>query len=391
MKILFFMNPKGLMERDLVSTMRKRGIEVFEETCNFGFTPEGHSMEMFSPERLFGILDSFRPDMVFSFNANGLDDQGVISGEYAQRGIPFVTWFVDRPRIADIGQKYVKPNSHVFSFDSVYIPTLKGAGFEHVYHLPLATNPDRFRPMENIRKEEAVCFIGDLDYKTIQYLARNMDTMISGADEKFYASVEAAIEEQLCHAGRDTWEIIEGALKGNGFRTDYPQMIKDIFDGFVEREASLRLRMEAVRVVSERFPVVVFGDELWGDVVGSGYRGRVSYFTDEIVETYNRYAVHVNISKFQLKKAINQRPYDVPACGGFLITDRRDDLHKVFSGDEMVSFGTIEELVEEVVRFFNNEGLRKDYTEKARARVLSGHTYDQRIDIILEKVVGPKT
>ncbi|MRR34642.1 hypothetical protein EG829_08080, partial [bacterium] len=98
MKILFFLNPRGLMDRDLAYTFRKRGMEVLEEKLNFALTPEGHTMEMFSSKRLREILDGFRPDMIFSFNGNGVDDKGEIAGDFARRGIPYVTWFVDRPR-----------------------------------------------------------------------------------------------------------------------------------------------------------------------------------------------------------------------------------------------------------------------------------------------------
>lgn len=389
MKILFFLNPKGLMDRDLIYSFRKRGIEVFEEKLNFALSPEGHSVEMFSSERLMGILDTFKPDLVFSFNGNGVDNNGVISTEFEKRGIPYATWFVDRPRVADLARKYVRANSYMFVFDKVYIQTLKGTGFQYVYYLPLATNPDRFRPIDAIADENAVCFIGDLDYKTIQYLAKNIDAMAQGADDRFYRSVETAIQRQYAQAGRDTWDIIEEVLRESGFTADeFPQLFRDILEGFVEREASLRLRMEAVKAVSERFPTVVFGDALWGQIVGDGYKGRVNYFTDEIVEVYNRYAVHVNVSKFQLRWAVNQRPYDVSACGGFLITDDRQDLYELYEKDEMVSFEHPEDLVDHVLTFMYDEPRRKLYAEKARDKVLSAHTYQHRIDVILAKVCG---
>lgn len=389
MKILLFVNPKGLMERDFAHTLRKRGIEVLEEKLNFGFTPEGHSVEMFNHEGMVSILDSFRPDLIFSFNGFGVDDGGVLSGEYARRGIPYATWFVDRPRTADIKEKYSRSNTFMFVFDRVYIDTLKAAGFERVTYLPLATNPDRFRPLPHVPGEEAVCFIGDLDYSTIQYLAKNIDAMITGADDRFFALVEEAILEQRKSVGRDTWLVIEEVLGGGGYNVrEFPQMLRDIFEGFVEREASLRQRIEAVEALMGKFPVAVFGDELWKEVAGPAFKGRVNYFDDAIVEVYNRYAIHVNISKYQLRWAINQRPYDVPACGGFLITDLRQDLREVFSPEEMVSFTTPDELVEQVERFFGNAPLREEYSRRAREKVLSGHTYEQRIDAVLQEVFG---
>lgn len=387
MKVLFFLNPNGLMDRDLIYTLRKRGIEVLEEKINFALTPEGHSVEMFSSSRLMSILDTFRPDMVLCFNGNGVDDQGIISAEYERRCIPYVTWLVDRPRAADLKQKYSKKNTHMFLFDRVYIQMLTDAGFEHVHFLPLATNPDRFRPMENITREDCVCFIGDTDYKKIEYLTKNIDAMVSGADDNFYQAIEKAVQDQYVQVGRDTWHIIDEAMEAKGFSTGrFPLMFRDILEAFVEREASMRLRVDAVKAVHAKYPTVVFGDTLWENVVNSGFKGRISYYTNEIVEVYNRYTVHVNVSKFQLRYAINQRPYDVPACGGFLLTDRRHDLSEVFLPDEMASFGSIEELLDQIEMFIHDKELRKRFALSARERVLSAHTYSHRIDTILDKV-----
>jgi spore maturation protein CgeB len=389
MKILFFLNPRGLMDRDLVYTFRKRGIEVLEEELVFALTPEGHTVEMFSSTRLKEILDGFRPDMVFSFNGDGVDDKGDISGDFARRGIPYVTWFVDRPRVADIGQKYVKDASCIFVFDRVYVDTLKGCGFDRVFYLPLAANPDRFRPMDGVGREGSVCFVGDTDYGKIQYLARNIDSMVQGAHEKLYGAVEAAIREQYVQAGRDTWVIIEETFHGQGIETGgFPQLFRDILEGFVEREASLRLRLDTVKAVRERHPVTVYGDTLWERVVGSGYKGMVNYFGDDVVEVYNRYAVHVNVSKFQLRWAINQRPFDISACGGFVLSDERQSLRELFEEDELITYRNLDELVELAGYYLENEAARRSLAAKARARVLKEHTYANRVARILQVVLG---
>lgn len=388
MKALFFKRRVSLVDMDLIHAFEKRGVEVLQEDLVQDLTPEGHIREMFSLERVQSLLDSFKPDFVLSINGSGLDNNGVISREYERRSIPFLTWFLDRPLAADIGDKYAKQNSHLFTFDKIYVDGLKEVGFESVHYLPLATNPDRFKPLAGIPREEKVCFIGELDYRTIQYLTRNIDAMLEGADESFYRCIEKAIREQLRRAGEDTWQIVEGALKEGGISTDgFPQVFRDMLEGFVEREAGLRLRLETMDAVCGRFPAVVYGDELWGKVQGERFCGRVDYHTDEIVHIYNRYAIHLSLSKFQLRTAINQRPFDVPASGGFLITDLRDDLYRLFSPEEMVSFRDTQDLLEKIGIFMKDAGLREEYARKARQRVLDEHTYEKRVDQIL-KIAG---
>jgi spore maturation protein CgeB len=389
MKVIFFRQLLGILDEDLIRALIKKGTEVMVEDIKQSLTPEGHFMEMFSEERIHEMLDTFRPDCIMTLNGSGVDNTGVISREYERRGIPYITWFVDRPRAADFGGKYSLKNSHFFLFDQFYLPVMTKAGFSQVHYLPLATDPDRFRPLEDVEKEDRVCFIGELDYKTIQYLARNIDAMVEGADENFYACVEQAIRAQLERPGEDTWVIVSETLKEGGIDTgEFPQVFRDILEGFVEREAGLRLRMETMKAVSQQYPVAVYGEPLWQEVVGDGYRGRVSYRNDDIVRVYNRYPVHINLSRFQLRSAINQRPFDVSACGGFLLTDYRDDIRKLFAPDEIVVFRSTDELLTKVRIFSENEGLRGDYARKARERVLAEHTYGHRVDEIFRKVLG---
>lgn len=389
MKVLFFRLPVSILDKDLIQAMKNRGIEVMVEDISQSFTPEGHTVEMFSAERIREILDTFKPDCVMTINGSGVDNTGVISSEYERRGIPYVTWFVDRPRAADFGRKYSRKNCHFFLFDRFYLPVMTKAGFTRVHYLPLATDPERFRPLDGVEREDRVCFIGELDYKTIQYLAKNIDAMVEDADENFYACVEKAIHEQLQRAGEDTWVIISETLKQGGIDSyGFPQVFQDILEGFVEREAGLRLRMETMKAVQERFPVAVYGEPLWREVVGDSYLGRVNYMNDDIVQAYNRYTIHVNLSKFQLRSAINQRPFDVSACGCFLLTDYRNDIRELFEPDEIAVFKSTDELLEKVRVFSEEEGLRMEYVRKARERVLAEHTYGHRVDEIFRKVFG---
>ena len=127
--VLFFLDSTGLMDRDMAIGFKKAGVNLYIEILNRGKTQDGHTVEFFSSERMINILETFKPDIIFSFNGNGLDNDGFLSNQYAIRGIPFVTWFVDMPRRFDIGNKYVKPDTYTFTFDRGYLSTLKGLGF----------------------------------------------------------------------------------------------------------------------------------------------------------------------------------------------------------------------------------------------------------------------
>lgn len=383
-KILFLFNPTGLMDRDMAYSFKKAGLNLYTEKITLGETQEGHSVELFSSEKMTQILDTFKPDMVFSFDGRGLDNEGFLAHEYAKRGVPFVTWFVDQPKESNFGKRYVRSNTIVFAFDRDYIPMLNKVGFDNIFYLPLATNPDRFKPVDSVQRQSKVCFVGESDYERIRYFASNIDSMVEGAGDEFYYAVKSAINTQRNSPGRDTWRIVKKALDNYDINTkSLPTIVKDMLEGFVEREASLRQRLEVIQTLSGRFDTIIYGDSLWGKAIKSGYMGKANYFNDDIVKVYNRYDIYVNVSRFQLKNAINQRPYDISACGGFLITDERHDLREQFDEDEMISFKSTDELVDKIKFFLHKDTKREQIARKAREKVLARHTYLKRIEEIM--------
>ncbi|HUV49879.1 MAG TPA: glycosyltransferase [Anaerolineae bacterium] len=388
-KVFMFIQPTGLMDTDMVQGFTKLNIDLHTEIIKIRKTAEGHTAQLFSSKNITRILDTFKPEMIFSFNGFGLDNEGNLSHEYAKRGIPFVTWFVDKPRKVDFKNSYVKSNSYMFVFDRSYMALLKELDFDNIFYLPLATNPDRFRPLNDTAKEKNICFIGDSDYKTIRYLAANIDNMLGDSSDIFFEAVETAINKQGESVGVATRGVLKDVM--NSFSIDFeafPDIIKDMLEGFVEREASLRLRFEVIGRLARSFELVVHGDEIWTKIVGSGWKGKVNYFDDAVVRVYNRHAVHINISKFQLTQAVNQRPFDVSACESLLLTDERNDLRDLFAHDEIASYKNIEDLIYKAGYFLNNDVERKEMAKRARSRVLACHTYSHRADEIFRTVLS---
>jgi spore maturation protein CgeB len=76
--------------------------------------------------------------------------------------------------------------------------------------------------------------------------------------------------------------------------------------------------------------------------------------------------------------AVNQRVFDVPVTGNFLITDYQKDLEELFNNDEVVVYHSTEELKELYSHFSSNEVSRRNIISKARERILKEHTYKER-------------
>lgn len=79
------------------------------------------------------------------------------------------------------------------------------------------------------------------------------------------------------------------------------------------------------------------------------------------------------------RRQIKARVFEVPACGGFLLTGDADNLSDYFCiGKEIETFSCYDELLEKVVYYKEHKDAREAIAESGYRRVLSEHTYDHR-------------
>lgn len=89
----------------------------------------------------------------------------------------------------------------------------------------------------------------------------------------------------------------------------------------------------------------------------------------------------------QIKNFVNPRLFEISACRGFQLVDRRDDLSNLYDEDEMVYFDTIEECKEKIDYYLEHPEERTAITEKGYKRTLSQHTYWHRLKIIMTSLI----
>jgi len=73
-----------------------------------------------------------------------------------------------------------------------------------------------------------------------------------------------------------------------------------------------------------------------------------------------------------------ERCYGVPACGGFLLADRRRHAADDFADDERAEFAALDDCVERVREFLAEPYRARAIAERAHARVMRDHLYRHR-------------
>jgi spore maturation protein CgeB len=87
---------------------------------------------------------------------------------------------------------------------------------------------------------------------------------------------------------------------------------------------------------------------------------------------------------------IKGRNFEVPGCGGFLLTATADDLESYYQpGKEIVCFDGIDELAEKIKYYLANDQERRVIAECGYQRTLREHTYTQRFQQIFRTMGLP--
>lgn len=326
-------------------------------------------------ELLKGLLE-FRPDFVLSVNLSGMDMDGMFAGLFEDLGVPYVTWFVDDPRTIIMNRKtYGTSLSVALTWERAYCDYLKAVGFAVAEWLPLAVDPGIFCRAPG-SSEGPPAFVGN--------------SMTAPAEEEWAwvagrAELAAAVRETL-DSGRVTRENF--AL---GMEALLPGPLVAKLDEDERRHAELlmfvegtrRLRADWVRALVED-GVRVYGDEGWRDIVPEA-AGPVNYRRN-LAGLYQSSTVNLNITSVQMATAVNQRAFDCPAAGGFLLTDAQADLGELFAQDEVAVYRDIDECRELMAFYRSRHDLRDGIVTRAQMRIAAEHTYERRLGNIVESV-----
>jgi spore maturation protein CgeB len=333
-------------------------------------------------ERIESILKEvslFHPDLVLTFNFIGLVRPLIEAME--KMGLPYVTWFVDDPF------RYIKGEIRdlryccVFVCDRLYMNDLKDFGLKNIFYLPGATNPALFKPIEEKEKYE-VSFVGNSHYRAYRLYCEmikdvNAEKALGEAVRVLISNPALSIRDIL----RETKSLLPERV---GFTKGEEELCSLVED------AAMAIYRKGVIEALKEVGIVVWGDSGWVGLLCDGIRieKEVDYHK-ELPRLYNASKINLNITMSQLKTTLNQRVFDVSACGAFLLTDYRRDLGELFrAGEEIVFYREIDELEELCKYFIKHPEERRAIARKARKRILEEHTYKIRMERLIEIVRG---
>lgn len=327
-----------------------------------------------------------RPDFLLTVNHLGFDQEGVLARFFRSIEMPVASWFVDSPELIVKGSAgNVSPLCSIFVWDRSYVDPMKRMGFEDVHYLPLAAEETVFRPIRlSTRQRHAYeCDVG--------FVASSMIEAV----EKWFGRLQPA----LCPLA-DAWarDFAGSRQPMEAFLQSRPEHERGIVQGLSAKErmdfeaavlwkATMQYRLSCLEALSG-FDLTVRGDAGWRNLLDRAVRllPRLDYYR-ELPLFYNACKINLNATSLQMPQAVNQRVFDVPACGAFLLTDRQEALEELFvPGEEVIAFKEPGELPDLVRHYLARPEERARVARRGRERVLAEHTYRKRLSALVEKM-----
>lgn len=319
----------------------------------------------------FGALTEFRPDFVLSINLGGMDTQGLFARLFADLAIPYATWFVDDPRTIVMGSRaYASDYAVAFSWEAAYLDYLRACGFAEAHLLPLAVDETIFNAPPVDTPPLPPSFVGN---SMVEFSER--EAVWINARPALVAAVQKAFEMGRVTRARFA-EGIAAVLGAEASQFDADELRHAELYCFVE--ATRRLRQDLADAVGG-LGVVMHGDVGWqGRATNAG--GPIHYF-DALPKHYQDTPINLNITSVQMAGAVNQRVFDCPAAGGFLLTDAQSSLNDLFDTDqELAVYRDLAECTALLEHYAAAPALRRAMVERTRQRVLAEHTYCHRLE-----------
>ncbi len=340
-------------------------------------------------ENLIAAILEFKPDFILTVNHLGFDREGILIKLFTDIELPCVSWYVDSPVfILENYQKQVSPYLHIFLWDKDYAADLHKKGFESVHYLPLATDPGIFRPIQQCENpfRPHTCSTGFVGNSWQTIIDDCTAKMPSGAAVCDVVDAAAAgfIKSGCRYPGQVLYDFDEDL---QGVFAHLMNTCRETFEPLITWRATQLYRTECIRQLG-RFCPTLCGDPYWREILNGQFRllPELNYY-DELPHFYNVCRINLNTTSAQMKTGVNQRVFDVPACGAFLITDYRSQMEDLFDmGAEVVTYSDPAEIPSLVEFYLAHDSDRRRLAENARRRVLAHHTYMHRMQSMIQTV-----
>ncbi|WP_251555552.1 CgeB family protein [Neobacillus muris] len=315
----------------LITSSYPRIYPYFEKAIEDAFNNLGNRVITIKPKYTAATMEmvkSFQPDIILTMVGYKMDPKlmAFLKKTKAIRCI----WLTEDPFYMDMSIPIVENYDCIFTIDlGAYEFYQKQFPSKKIYHLPLGTDPSLYYPIEP--KEDYLydlCLIGYPYPERIKLINRLLNDA----------------QHNLILVGPLWKKHIESHIQNRGL---------SIINKWIKPELA--------RILFNRSKI--------------------------ILNPHRTYHYNKNKNTIEIEnKSINNRSFDIAACGGFQLLTNMADIERHFAtNQDIVVYSNVEECIELVHQFINDETSRDYYRRNAQKKVLENHTFTHRVKFILNQ------
>lgn len=303
--------------------------------------------------RLWEMVKAEQPDLLFSVLFQEEFERKTIRKISHETNTITLNWFTDDHwRFENFSQYWAPQFNWVVTTASSALPKYAGIGYPNVIKSQWGFNHILYRNLDLPNKYD-VTFIGQ-----------------PHGDRK-------QVIEALKLAGIDVHVWGHGWESG---RLDQDAMIR-IFN---QSRINLNLSNASTIAVGKPQSVITWRAKEWirARIRKHGFLGALK---NRIVRLRPR--EDVPVKTLELPDQIKGRNFEIPGCGGFLLTGKSDNLEQYFRiDDEVVCFGGTDDLIAKTKYFLAHETERARIADAGFRRSMREHTYENRFSDIFQQI-----
>ncbi|MFS0575520.1 glycosyltransferase [Sporosarcina sp. 179-K 3D1 HS] len=336
-----------------------------------------------------------KPDYLFSINFSP-----TVAKLSNSLGIPYISWTVDTPAYTlyekeNLNYKY----SYMFVYDKKVMSELRERGLKNIHYMPVAANVDRLgginsREEGNLKYVSEVSFLGGSciqnEYMTY-FKDRLTPSHINHIEEMIQLQSQTSeyiLKEMVTDNLVDEIENITSLTIDRQKHELLPKSEKFAF--LLGRYHSYKERKLMMQELAKEFDLSIYGDEGWITKTEAKlekcYKGYAEHF-NEMPKVFMNSIVNVNITRSFVETGLPMRVFDVLGCKGFLATNHKLDIDRLFSdGHDLVKYRDLQDLKELIRYYLNHEEDRNRIRTQGFETIRKYHTYEIRIKNIMNIV-----
>ncbi len=331
-----------------------------------------------------------KPELVFSSNYFPL-----VSSVCNTFEIPYISWVYDCPHLSLFSATVINPCNHIFVFDRDTVNYFKSIGITTIEYMPLAAAVRRLDSMEvpPAIKDKLGC---DVSFVGAMYNENhNLFERLWGLSDYAQGYLNGIMRSQLKISG---YNFIEELLNDNvmaELRSLQPYVPEP--DGvepdsyvysrfFIDRKLTQMERADLLGAVSQHFDTYLYTHNRTPELPYINNIGPIDPVTT-MPYVFKCSKINLNISLRSIHTGIPLRAMDIMGAGGFLLTNYQSDMDELFTaGRDYVWYDGRDDLLSKCEYFLTHEKDRTEIAHNGHATISSAHTYEIRLQQILESV-----